>query len=54
MNQNFRWIKSMGIYTVNEPGFQGAAGPWWGTGAASLLGGSGGQSPPEAPQFIAF
>ena len=37
----------MGIYTVNEPGFQGAAGPWQGTGAASLLGGSGGLSPPK-------
>ena len=42
----------MGIYTINEAGFQGATGPWRGTGAAALLGGSGGQSPPEAPDFL--
>jgi len=42
MNQKSRQIKSMGIYTINEAGFQGAAGPWRGTGAAALLGGQGG------------
>ena len=46
--------KSMGAYIINEPGFQGAAGPWRGTGAAPLLGGSGGQRLPEAPRFMAF
>ena len=54
MNQKSRRIKSMGIYTINKPGFQGAGGPWRGTGAAPPLGGSGGQSPPEAPDFLEF
>ena len=43
MNQTDRQIKSMGIYIINEPGFQGGAGLWRGKGAASLLGGSGGK-----------
>ena len=45
MNQKSLPIKSMGICTVNEPGIQGAAGPWRGTGAAPLVGGIGGQRP---------
>ena len=41
MNQNSLRIKSMGICTVNVPGFQEAVGPWRGIGAVPLLGGQG-------------
>ena len=45
MNQNSLRIKSMGICTVNVPGFQEAVGPWRGIGAVTLLGGQGGEAP---------
>ena len=47
-------MKSMGIYIINEPGFQGAASPWRGTGAEPLLGGQGGEDPLKFQNFWNF
>ena len=44
----------MGIYIINEPGFQGAIGPWRGTGAAPLLGDEEGKAPLKLPNFWNF
>ena len=59
MNQKYRRIKSVGIYIINEPGFQGAVGSCRGTGAAPLLGAQGDKAPlkagfkgPQAPDGV--
>ena len=54
MNHKNRRIKSRDIYTINEPEFQGAAGPWRGTGAVLLLGGQGGFAPLKLLNFWNF
>ena len=41
----------MGVYIIKEPGFQGTAGPWRGTGAAPLWGAQGGEAPRKLRDF---